>query len=192
MMQWGALLGKATQSYLRKDPHPDPLVRDMEPWIRIRTKMSWIRNASSPISDIPCVDIAVGALLGKAAQSYLRKDPHPVPLVRGMDPRIRMRTKISWILLLIFPMLMLQWGAVLGKAAQSYLRKLWNGACFSFDESPRGADVIMADQLAGYWYMRLGGASAPPPLRHAEKVHSALRLIFEHNVQKFAGGKLGE
>jgi uncharacterized protein (DUF608 family) len=86
---------------------------------------------------------------------------------------------------------MLQWGALLGKAAQSYLRKLWNGACFSFDESPRGDDVIMADQLAGYWYMRLGGASAPP-LWHAEKVHSALRLIFEHNVQKFAGGKLGE
>jgi uncharacterized protein (DUF608 family) len=95
-------------------------------------------------------------------------------------------------LFLIFPVLMLlQWGAVLGKAAQSYLRKLWNGACFSFDESPRGSDVIMADQLAGYWYMRLGGASAPP-LWHAEKVHSALRLIFEHNVQKFAGGKLGE
>ncbi len=89
-------------------------------------------------------------------------------------------------------MLVLQWGAVLGKAAHSYLRKLWNGACFSFDESPRGSDVIMADQLAGYWYMRLGGASAPPPLWHAEKVHSALRLIFEHNVQKFAGGKLGE
>jgi uncharacterized protein (DUF608 family) len=86
---------------------------------------------------------------------------------------------------------MLQWGAVLGKAAQSYLRKLWNGACFSFDESPRGDDVIMADQLAGYWYMRLGGASAPP-LWQAEKVHSALKLIFEHNVQKFAGGKLGE
>jgi non-lysosomal glucosylceramidase len=87
---------------------------------------------------------------------------------------------------------MFQWGALLGKAAQSYLRKLWNGACFSFDESPRGDDVIMADQLAGYWYMRLGGASAPPPLWHAAKVHSALRLIFEHNVQKFAGGKLGE
>jgi uncharacterized protein (DUF608 family) len=88
--------------------------------------------------------------------------------------------------------MMLQWGALLGKAAQSYLRKLWNGACFSFDESPRGCDVIMADQLAGYWYMRLGGASAPPSLWPAEKVHSALRLIFEHNVQKFAGGKLGE
>jgi hypothetical protein len=94
---------------------------------------------------------------------------------------------------LSIPDIMLQWGALLGKAAQSYLRKLWNGACFSFDESPRGNDVIMADQLAGYWYLRLGGASAPkPPLWHAEKVHSALKLIFEHNVQKFAGGKLGE
>jgi hypothetical protein len=141
-----------------------------------------------------------GALLGKAAQSYLRKDPHPDPLVRDMEPRIRGSGSVPKfngsatlvLLFLIFPVLMLQWGAVLGKAAQSYLRKLWNGACFSFDESPRGSDVIMADQLAGYWYMRLGGASAPPSLWHAEKVHSALRLIFEHNVQKFAGGKLGE
>jgi hypothetical protein len=24
-------------------------------------------------------------------------DPHPDPLVRGMDPRIRIHTKISWI-----------------------------------------------------------------------------------------------
>jgi hypothetical protein len=24
-------------------------------------------------------------------------DPHPDPLVRGMDPRIRIRTKMSWI-----------------------------------------------------------------------------------------------
>jgi hypothetical protein len=29
-----------------KDPDPDPLVRGMDPriWIRIHTKMSWIRN----------------------------------------------------------------------------------------------------------------------------------------------------
>jgi hypothetical protein len=26
------------------DPHPDPLVRGMNPRIRIHTKMSWIRN----------------------------------------------------------------------------------------------------------------------------------------------------
>jgi hypothetical protein len=26
------------------DPHPDPLVRGMDPQIRIHTKMSWIRN----------------------------------------------------------------------------------------------------------------------------------------------------
>ncbi len=25
-------------------PHPDPLVRSIDPWIRIHTKMSWIRN----------------------------------------------------------------------------------------------------------------------------------------------------
>ncbi len=29
------------------DPNPDPLVRGMDPRIRIHTKMSWIRNTSS-------------------------------------------------------------------------------------------------------------------------------------------------
>jgi hypothetical protein len=29
---------------LDPDPHPDPLVRGLDPWIRIRTKMSWIPN----------------------------------------------------------------------------------------------------------------------------------------------------
>ena len=81
---------------------------------------------------------------------------------------------------------------MLGQATSAYLTKLWNGACFSFDESPRGPDVIMADQLAGYWYRRLGTAAAPvPPLLERDKVQAALRLIYEYNVQKFSGGRQG-
>jgi hypothetical protein len=31
---------------LDPDPNPDPLVRGMDPGIRIHTKMSWIRNTA--------------------------------------------------------------------------------------------------------------------------------------------------
>jgi uncharacterized protein (DUF608 family) len=85
----------------------------------------------------------------------------------------------------------LEWRELLGKAAAAYTSKLWNGSFFRFDESPRGGDVIMADQLAGYWYRQLG-STAHAPLLDREKVEAALHLIFEYNVQKFSGGRQGK
>ncbi len=43
-------LEKKLVYYWHLDPDPDPLVRGMDPRIRIRTKMSWIRirNTDSP------------------------------------------------------------------------------------------------------------------------------------------------
>ncbi len=35
------------EGQLRKQQDPNPLVRGMDPRIRIRTKMSWIRNSTS-------------------------------------------------------------------------------------------------------------------------------------------------
>jgi uncharacterized protein (DUF608 family) len=46
---------------------------------------------------------------------------------------------------------------LLARAREAYVGKLWGGNCFRFDMSPRGERVIMADQLAGYWYRSLAG-----------------------------------
>ena len=47
------------------------------------------------------------------------------------------------------------WTELLQVAQQSYTSRLWNGKFFSFDQSEGGERVIMADQLAGYWYRHL-------------------------------------
>jgi hypothetical protein len=45
-----------TKKYHDPDPHPDPLVRGMDPRIQIRirihTKMSWIRNTAKIFSGV--------------------------------------------------------------------------------------------------------------------------------------------
>jgi hypothetical protein len=40
---------------LRKQQDPDPLVRGMDPRIRIQPKMSWIRNTACNANDWRCV-----------------------------------------------------------------------------------------------------------------------------------------
>jgi hypothetical protein len=42
-----------------ENPHPDPLVRGMDPRIRIHTKMSWIRN-----TDVKCVPLNTISVAG--------------------------------------------------------------------------------------------------------------------------------
>jgi hypothetical protein len=39
---------KKLEGHWRKWQDPDPIVRGMDPWIRIRTKISWIRNNERP------------------------------------------------------------------------------------------------------------------------------------------------
>ena len=86
------------------------------------------------------------------------------------------------------------WTDLLAEAGQSYTNKLWNGKFFSFDLSPGGSRVIMADQLAGYWYRHLTGlrrGRPDQPLLEDTKVLSALTMIFSNNVMKFSAGDLG-
>lgn len=71
----------------------------------------------------------------------------------------------------------------------SFEEKLWNGQYYDYDGSggPH-SDSIMADQLAGQWYADATGLPPIVPLEHA---NSALRIIYEYNVLKFADGQMG-
>ncbi|TAK02699.1 MAG: glucosylceramidase [Chloroflexota bacterium] len=81
------------------------------------------------------------------------------------------------------------WGDTFETAAASYERRLWNGRAYRYDDgdSPT-SDSLMADQLAGQWYIDvLGLGDLVPPWR----VESALREIFERNVRGFGDGEMG-
>ena len=86
------------------------------------------------------------------------------------------------------------WTDLLQAAQQSYSSRLWNGKFFRFDLSPGSERVIMADQLAGYWYRHLTSlkrGDSASPLLDETKVLSSLTMIFSNNVMRFAEGSLG-
>ena len=86
------------------------------------------------------------------------------------------------------------WTDLLQAAQQSYSSRLWNGKFFRFDLSPGSERVIMADQLAGYWYRHLTSlkrGDTASPLLDETKVLSSLTMIFSNNVMRFAEGSLG-
>lgn len=74
------------------------------------------------------------------------------------------------------------------KAKEAY-DKLWNGSYFNYDSGDsKTSDSIQADQLAGQWYARACGLS---PITEEKKVRSALKTIYDNNVQKIKGGNYG-
>ncbi|XP_032094675.1 non-lysosomal glucosylceramidase-like [Thamnophis elegans] len=86
-----------------------------------------------------------------------------------------------------------RYSGILAKGTAAFERLLWNGKYYNYD-SGRGpsSDSVMADQLAGQWFLRacgLGeGQSEVFPRSH---VLSALKTIFELNVMGFSGGSMG-
>lgn len=74
-----------------------------------------------------------------------------------------------------------------GKAA--FEAKLWTGQYYKFDTSggPH-SDSIMADQLAGQWYADATGLS---PIAPPEHIDTALKMIYDYNVRRFADGQMG-
>ncbi|XP_078427836.1 beta-glucosidase, GBA2 type family protein isoform X2 [Wolffia australiana] len=78
-----------------------------------------------------------------------------------------------------------RWSASLRRAVPAFEAKLWNGSYFSYDAGSRS---IQADQLAGQWYTAAAGL---PPLFDEAKIHSALHKVFEFNVMKVNGGRMG-
>ncbi|XP_046562638.1 non-lysosomal glucosylceramidase-like [Haliotis rubra] len=80
---------------------------------------------------------------------------------------------------------------VLDKGRQSYETKLWNGRYYNYDSSTSGHhDSLMADQLAGQWFLRASGLQDDevfPP----DHVQSVLKTIYENNVMKYGNGNMG-
>lgn len=82
-----------------------------------------------------------------------------------------------------------QYRATLARGQAAYQQKLWNGRYFNYDSSrTRHSGSIMADQLAGQWYVRACGL---PSIVEPAQARSALRVIFAHNVLGFQGGTMG-
>jgi len=76
----------------------------------------------------------------------------------------------------------------LATARQVYERKLWTGSYYAYDSSTHIThDSIMADQLAGQWYLDYVQQSVLP----AAHIEQSLRTVFENNVLKFGDGTLG-
>ncbi|XP_013187208.1 non-lysosomal glucosylceramidase [Amyelois transitella] len=77
----------------------------------------------------------------------------------------------------------------LEQAARSYEDKLWNGNYYRFDVRQATSRTVMADQLAGHWYLRASGIheSVFPDAN----VKKALSTIYNNNVLKFNEGRMG-
>ncbi|XP_075429476.1 non-lysosomal glucosylceramidase isoform X2 [Ascaphus truei] len=83
--------------------------------------------------------------------------------------------------------------AILHKGKEAFEKLLWNGKYYNYDCGEQSYyNSVMSDQCAGQWFLRacgLGeGDSEVFPTSH---VVSALKTIFELNVQQFAGGQMG-
>lgn len=75
------------------------------------------------------------------------------------------------------------------KAKPVFVEKLWNGSYFNYDSGSSGnSKSIQADQLAGQWYTASSGL---PSLFDDNKIKSSLRKIFDFNVMKVKGGRMG-
>lgn len=75
--------------------------------------------------------------------------------------------------------------AILQKGIKALEEKLWNGTYFDYDQTLKD---VMADQLAGQWYLRFCGLDL---LVSKEREDSVLDKIYEHNFVDFAGMKYG-
>ncbi|KAH9616487.1 hypothetical protein KSS87_001803 [Heliosperma pusillum] len=75
------------------------------------------------------------------------------------------------------------------KAKSAFEAKLWNGSYFNYDSgSSSNSKSIQADQLAGQWYTASSGL---PNLFDDHKIKSTLQKIFDYNVLKVKGGRMG-
>jgi non-lysosomal glucosylceramidase len=74
------------------------------------------------------------------------------------------------------------------KGQATYIEKLWNGEYFRYDTQSVYRDDIQADQLAGQWYASMTGLGDLVPRAMQIK---ALKKIYDFNVMKFAGGRMG-
>lgn len=76
----------------------------------------------------------------------------------------------------------------LAKAQPVYEQKLWTEHYYAYDSSTSTThDSIMADQLAGQWYLDYTNQTVLPTTHIEQSLHT----IFDNNVLKFGNGLLG-
>ncbi|KAM8960983.1 non-lysosomal glucosylceramidase [Pelodytes ibericus] len=86
-----------------------------------------------------------------------------------------------------------KFSTILNKGREAFEKMLWNGKYYNYDCGDQSYyNSIMSDQCAGQWFLRacgLGdGKTEVFPNAH---VVSALKTIFELNVEQFADGEMG-
>ncbi|PSS35699.1 Non-lysosomal glucosylceramidase [Actinidia chinensis var. chinensis] len=75
------------------------------------------------------------------------------------------------------------------KAKSVFEAKLWNGSYFNYDSgSSSNSKSIQTDQLAGQWYTASSGL---PDLFDKFKIESSLQKVYDFNVMKVRGGRMG-
>lgn len=75
------------------------------------------------------------------------------------------------------------------KAKSVFEARLWNGSYFNYDSgSSSNSKSIQADQLAGQWYTASSGL---PNLFDDYMIKSSLQKIYDFNVMKVRGGRMG-
>lgn len=77
------------------------------------------------------------------------------------------------------------YGSLIARARESYDRRLWNGSYYDYDSSRKPHhDSVMADQLAGQWFVLACGLE---PVVPRDRARSVLRKVFELNVMSWTG-----
>ncbi|TVU39518.1 hypothetical protein EJB05_12941 [Eragrostis curvula] len=75
------------------------------------------------------------------------------------------------------------------KAKSVFEARLWNGSYFNYDSGTSySSRSIQADQLAGQWYTASSGLA---PLFDEDRIKCTLQKIFDYNVMRVKGGRMG-
>ncbi|XP_047513512.1 non-lysosomal glucosylceramidase [Pieris napi] len=82
-----------------------------------------------------------------------------------------------------------EFSKLLERAKTSFGDKLWNGSFYKFDTKPSNKNVVMADQLAGQWFLRASDWNEE--VFPEANVRKALQTIYDNNCQKFLNGRCG-
>ncbi|XP_045495199.1 non-lysosomal glucosylceramidase [Colias croceus] len=82
-----------------------------------------------------------------------------------------------------------EFSKLLEQAKTSMTDKLWNGNYYLFDTKASNKNVVMADQLAGQWFLR--ASDWTDEVFPDANVKKALQTIYDNNVQKFLNGRCG-
>uniref|UniRef100_A0A0N5CB34 Non-lysosomal glucosylceramidase n=1 Tax=Strongyloides papillosus TaxID=174720 RepID=A0A0N5CB34_STREA len=80
---------------------------------------------------------------------------------------------------------------ILEKAKNVFNNKLWNGKYYNFDESRLSSRTIMADQLAGYWFLYSISKDLANSILPFDRVYSSLITVYNFNCKKFNNGNMG-